>query len=153
MPLGGVQVVEKRPLNVMKLEFSSLAANVSFSRTAVAIFASQMEFTVDQIDEIKIAVSEAVSNAVIHGKRNESSMVYLEVRLYDDALTITVSDDGPGIQDIQWAMEAGSTTAADRMGLGFVFIKEYVDELTIDSTPGAGTRVVMTKNLALRVEH
>lgn len=143
--------MEKQPRNVMKLEFSSLAANVSFARTALAIFASQMEFTVDQIDEIKIAVSEAVSNAVIHGKSFESNMVRLEARSYDDALVIAVSDDGPGIQDIPWAMEAGSTTSSDRMGLGLVFIKEYMDGFSIDSAPGAGTRVEMTKKLAPRV--
>ena len=144
--------MEKQPRDSMRLEFRSLPANVSFARTTVAIFASQMDFTVDQIDEIKVAVSEAVSNAVIHGKKDESSVVRLEAQLYDDALVITVSDDGPGIQDISWAMEPGSTTA-DRMGLGFVFIKEYMDELKIDSSPGAGTRVTMIKNLALRVEH
>jgi stage II sporulation protein AB (anti-sigma F factor) len=144
--------MEKRPRNSMKLEFKSLAANVSFARTAVAIFASQMDFTVDQIDEIKVAVSEAVSNAVIHGKKDESSSVYLEALLYDDSLVVIISDDGPGIQDVSWAMEPGTTTA-DRMGLGFVFIKEYMDELEIDSAPGAGTRVTMIKRLALRVEH
>ena len=141
-----------QPLNMMKLEFTSQSANVGFARTAVALFASPMDFTLDEIDEIKIAVSEAVSNAIIHGQGNGTRVVRLETTLYGDFLTITVSDDGPGIADIEWAMQPGSTTESDRMGLGFVFMREYMDEIKVDSVPSAGTTVHMRKNLVRDVQ-
>jgi stage II sporulation protein AB (anti-sigma F factor) len=139
--------VEKGPGNTVKLEFPSRPENVGFARTAVAVFASQKDFTLDQIDEIKVAVSEAVSNAVIHGYKETSGVVRVEAELDDGGLTITVGDEGPGISDIDWAMEPGRTTEPGRMGLGLVFIKAYMDEATLFSAPGAGTRVRMRKNL------
>lgn len=139
--------MEKGPLNTVKLEFPSRPENVGFARTAVAVFASQMDFTLDQIDEIKLAVSEAVSNAIIHGYKETLGVVWVEAELHDDELAIAVIDRGTGIADIDWAMEPGRTTEADRMGLGLVFIKAYMDEVALVSAPGAGTRVYMRKNL------
>lgn len=139
--------MEKEPRNTIELEFPSLPENVGFARTAVAIFAAQMDFTLDQIDEIKVAVSEAVSNAVIHGYEEKYGVVRVEAKLYENSLAITVVDYGVGISDIECAMQPGYTTMENRMGLGLVFIKEYMDELALDSAPGSGTRVHMIKHL------
>lgn len=140
--------MQTQPKNLLKMEFSSLSANVSFARTAIAMFASQLDFTLDQIDEIKVAISEAVSNAIIHGYKDTSGIVHLEVRLFHDSLEAIVIDDGQGISDIEWAMQPGRTTDTNRMGLGLVFIKEYMDDVIISSSPGAGTHVTMRKCVA-----
>lgn len=145
--------MSKEPKNVLHMEFSSRSENIAFARTAAAIFAAQLDFTVDQIDEIKVAISEAVSNAIIHGYKSRSGMVRLDLRLFDDAVEAVVSDDGAGIADIAWAMQPGRTTDADRMGLGLVFIKEYMDDMKLESQPGEGTRVTMRKHLTAQLQH
>lgn len=135
--------------NEMRLEFPSKAENVSFARTAAALFASQLEFTLDDIDEIKVAVSEAVSNVVIHAYPDDTGWVFIQGYLYDDGIKLVVSDQGKGIEDVEQAMQPAYTTAPEeRMGLGLVFIKEYMDEVQIDSRPGEGTRLVMIKYLS-----
>ncbi|HHW08810.1 MAG TPA: anti-sigma F factor [Firmicutes bacterium] len=136
------------PENEVQLLFTSKPENVGFARTAVALVASQRDLTVDQLDEIKVAVSEAVSNAVIHGYRDTSGMIQVDVKLYEDELEVVVTDKGTGIEDIEWAMQPTNTTDKSRMGLGLSVIKEFMDDLTITSRPGAGTRVYMAKKLA-----
>jgi stage II sporulation protein AB (anti-sigma F factor) len=139
--------MEREPTNILKMEFSSRSENVGFARTATAIFASQLDFTLDQLDEIKVAISEAVSNAIIHGYAERPGIVRMELRLYPDGLEVIVADDGPGIADLAWALQPGRTTDAERMGLGLVFIKEYMDQVEIETHPGAGTKVIMRKRL------
>lgn len=143
----------EQPGNEMILEFPSLPANVQFARMAVALFASQLDFTVDQVEEVKVAISEAVSNAVIHGYKNAPGAVRINALLYLDRLQVIVSDNGAGIADVIWAMQPAHTTDSSRMGLGLVFMQEYMDHLCIDSALGKGTRVSMTKMLAPRQEH
>jgi len=137
----------------MRIEFPGKPENVPFARTAVALFASQLEFTLDDIDEIKVAVSEAVSNAVIHAYPNGGGWVFIQGYLYDDGVKLVVSDQGKGIDDIEQAMQPAFTTVPEeRMGLGLVFIKEYMDEVEIDSHPGQGTKVEMVKHLGRQSE-
>ncbi len=130
----------------VKIEFLSLPENVAFARAAVAVFASRLDFTVDEIDEIKVATSEAVSNSVVHGYRGTSGEVRLILDVQDGALVITVEDDGCGIKDVAWATQAAHTTEPEeRMGLGLVFIHEYMNDVVVRSKPGRGTSVRMLK--------
>lgn len=139
--------VSMEPKNTVKIEFPSLPENVAFARTAVAMFASQMDFTLDDIDEIKVATSEAVSNAVIHGYRDEPGTITVTVSIYPDFLEVMVKDNGRGIEDVEKAMEPAFTTDPEhRMGLGLVFIKEYMDWVEIRSALGQGTELVMRKS-------
>ncbi|HHT27921.1 MAG TPA: anti-sigma F factor [Firmicutes bacterium] len=139
--------------NSVRMQFCSRSENVAFARTATAVFASQLDFTIDQLDEIKLAVSEAVSNAIIHGYKNSPGMVRLELNIIGRTLEIIVSDSGAGIADVEWAMEAAHTTDANRMGLGFVFIKEYMDDLVVQSEVGKGTTLFMRKSTDPQVRH
>lgn len=141
--------METRPAvkNRVRMEFPSKAENVAFARTAVAVFASQLDFTLDELDEIKVAVSEGVSNAVIHGYKGTEGNIKIVCQLLENKLEIRIIDEGRGIPDIDKALEPTFTTEPEkRMGLGLVFIKEYMDELIIDSSPGKGTTLIMRKS-------
>lgn len=131
----------------VKIEFQSMTENVAFARAVVAVFASRLEFTLDEIDEIKVAVSEAVSNAVVHGYRGTSGVVRLFLDVQEGALVVTVEDEGCGIKDVEWASQPAHTTEPDeRMGLGLVFMNEYMNDVEVESMPGRGTRVRMVKS-------
>ncbi|MFO7311547.1 MAG: anti-sigma F factor [Bacillota bacterium] len=136
--------------NRVALEFPSKAENVAFARTAIAVFASQLDFTLDELDEIKVAVSEAVSNAVIHAYGGEPGLVRLEAAITAEGeLVIHVIDHGQGIEDVATARQAQWTSRPEeRMGLGFTFMEEYMDRVEVESTPGAGTRVTLRKRPA-----
>lgn len=134
------------PKNWIKVEFPSEPANVAFARTTIALFASQLEFTLEDLDDIKVAISEAVSNSVIHGYKDSYGKIVLEASYTDNNLVISVEDFGHGIPDIAQAKEAGYTTIPEeRMGLGLVFIHEYMDDVKIQSEAEKGTKVVMHK--------
>ncbi|HHX02216.1 MAG TPA: anti-sigma F factor [Firmicutes bacterium] len=134
--------------NWVRLEFPSESVNVLFARTAVAVFASQLDLTLEEIEDIKVAVSEAVSNCVIHAYRDTSGSILVECKYTTAELEITVEDFGCGIPDIVQASEAGYTTIPEeRMGLGLVFMHELMDHLNIASEVSKGTRVVMTKKI------
>ncbi len=128
------------------VEMSSLSENIGFARMSVATFASQLEFTLAEIEEIKVAVSEAVSNCIIHGYENRSDgIVVLDLTMEDEKLIIQVEDHGIVIEDIETAMQPSFTTSEERMGLGMVFMKSFMNEFEVISTPNQGTRVKMTK--------
>ncbi|NLK07846.1 MAG: anti-sigma F factor [Firmicutes bacterium] len=134
-------------INQLTMEFPSKAVNIGFARTAVAMFAAQLDFTLDELDEIKIAVSEAVSNSVIHGYKGTEGMITIICAVGEGALEVQIKDEGVGIDDIEKAFEPAFTTAPkERMGLGLVFVKEYMDELIIDSVSGRGTSLIMKKS-------
>lgn len=131
--------------NYLKVEFPSLSENVSLSRVIVASFAAQLDFTLNELEEIRVATSEAVSNCIIHGYRNTSGLVRLELAIKDGTLEIVVIDYGCGIEDIQLAQTPTYSTDPERMGLGLVFMQSFMDEMLLDSEPGKGTRVIMRK--------
>lgn len=134
------------PDNYVKMEFPSLPENVAFARTAVALFASQLDFTLDELDEIKVATSEAVSNAVIHGYEGTTGTVRLTLHHRTGELVVLVEDEGKGIDDIEWAKQPANTSRPEeRMGLGLVFIREYMNEVEMRSAPDRGTSVRMVK--------
>lgn len=138
-------------LNKCVLEFTSVPENVAFARVSVAAFASQLDCTLPELEEIKVAVSEAVGNAIIHGYRNKpENTVRVSVAIYKEGLEIRVEDSGIGITDIDMAMQPAYSTDPERMGLGFVFMQSFSDQLKVDSTPGKGTTVIMFKRIGLR---
>lgn len=133
-------------VNRMKIEFSSLPANVAFARVAAGAFASQLDFTLNDLEEIKVAVSEAVTNAIVHGYGNRpDKTVTLVAEIRKNKLVIAVEDQGKGIEDVKKALQPASSTDPERMGLGFSFMQSFSDSLEVDSRPNAGTRVIMTR--------
>ena len=134
--------------NWIKLEISSDTRNVAFARTAVALFASQLDWTLDELEDIKVAVSEAVSNSVIHGYSLQEGVVIVEARYEGPELSISIEDFGQGIADIEQAQEVGFTSIPEeRMGLGFTFMHEYMDQVLVASEVGKGTKVTMVKRV------
>ncbi|MHB8171440.1 MAG: anti-sigma F factor [Thermincolia bacterium] len=132
--------------NHMKLEFLGLAENVALARVTVAAFASQLDFTLTDLEEIKVAVSEGVSNSVIHGYGNrQDGTVRVIASISADTLEIRIEDDGRGIEDIPQALQPAFSTEPERMGLGFVFMQSFMDQFQVTSEPGRGTRVSMVK--------
>ena len=147
--------MKKEILNEAKIQFLSLSANEAFARSAAAAFVSQCDPTVQEISEIKTAVSEAVTNAIVHGYRNTVGMVEMTLRRYSgDIIYIAVKDKGRGIEDIEQAMTPLFSTAAEeeRSGLGFSVMESFTDKLRVKSTAGKGTTVVMEKKLSRRVK-
>lgn len=137
------------PKDFINMEFPSLPQNVRFVRSAAAIFASRLDFTLDEIDEIKVATSEAVSNAVVHAYQGETGPVRVTFSVEDGALIIVVQDEGSGIEDVSWALEPANTTSPEEhMGLGLVFINEYMNDVVVQSKVGRGTQVKMIKRPA-----
>lgn len=145
-------VIEKdKILNQMKLEFPKRSENESFARVAVAAFVAPLDPTVEELTEIKTAVSEAVSNAVIHAyKEDEDGLVTVECMIDGDRrVTIIVSDNGIGIEDVELAREPLYTSmpGEERSGMGFTVMESFMDKLDVESAPGEGTKVTMIKNL------
>ncbi|MGM0472217.1 MAG: anti-sigma F factor [Bacillota bacterium] len=131
--------------NQARLELKSISDNIGLARVTVASFAAQLDFTLSEIEEIKVAVSEAVSNAIIHGYQHQKAgTIGINLLIETDTLIIEVEDFGQGIPDIKQACEPSFTTA-DRMGLGLVFIDSFMDELVIDSQLEEGTTLRMVK--------
>ena len=141
--------MEKQVKNEMKLEFLSKSANEAFARISVAAFASQLDPTIEEIADIKTSVSEAVTNAIIHGYNNTEGVVKVKAKLYEDEVEIEVSDTGSGIEDIKEAREPLYTAKGnlERSGMGFTIMENFMDELSVESIVGLGTKIVMTKKI------
>lgn len=137
--------------NMIKLEFLSKSQNEGFARVAVAAFASQLDPTIEEISDIKTAVSEAVTNSIIHGYENKEGIVKIEAFISESELTVIVSDEGKGIEDIELAMQPLYTSRPDleRSGMGFTVMETFMDSLKVESENGKGTRVIMKKNFKL----
>lgn len=144
--------------NEMRLTFDAISVNEAFARIAVAAFVAPLNPTMEEISDIKTAVSEAVTNAIIHGydevipgktRMGEKEQVYLRCRIVDDVLHVEVQDLGKGIEDIDQAMEPLFTTKPemDRSGMGFAFMEAFMDDLEVISAPFQGTLVRMKKKL------
>lgn len=141
--------------NTVHLEFPSLPENVGFARAAVALFASRLDFTLDELEEIKVAVSEAVSNVVVHAYPEGPGPVRVEATVTPQGeLVVRVADQGRGIEDVARACEASFTTRpGEHLGLGLTFINEYADRLEVNSAPGQGTVVTFTKRPQMAAIH
>ncbi|HHV25950.1 anti-sigma F factor [Anaerosalibacter bizertensis] len=133
--------------NYMKLEFASKSTNEAFARVVVAAFASQLDPTIEEISDIKTAVSEAVTNSIIHGYENAEGMVTIESRIVDNEIEIIIKDDGKGIDDLEKALEPFYTSKPEleRSGMGFTVMETFMDKLEVVSEPGKGTKVRMIK--------
>ena len=137
--------------NSMTLRFSALSENESFARAAAGAFIARLDPTVGEIAEIKTAISEAVTNAIVHGYGNDGSrFVELTVTLEKDRAVISVTDDGKGIEDVQKAREPFFTTSPgeERSGMGFAVMEAFMDSVEVSSERGMGTTVTMTKKIA-----
>lgn len=134
--------------NYVKFEFLSLPENVSFARSCVGAFAAQMDCTLEQIEEVKLVVSEAVSNSIMHGYENRTTeIITVMASIQDDrSLEIMIEDQGKGIVDIAQAMEPAFSSDHARMGMGFTFMKSFMDELDVVSSPEKGTTVRMKRS-------
>ena len=139
--------------NYMILEFPSKSCNEAFARSAVACFAAQMDPTMDELGDIRTAVSEAVTNCIVHAYPNEIGTVSLRCRiLKDNVLDIVVKDRGVGIADIEQARRPAFTTGgAERSGMGFTIMESFMTRLEITSKPGKGTTVHMRRKLQRRL--
>lgn len=140
--------------NEMKMEFDSRSCNEGFARVAVASFLSQLNPTLEEVADVKTALSEAVTNAIIHGYEGRVEKVYIECQIKDREMTVAVIDHGCGIPNIEKAMEPLYTTKSEseRAGMGFAFMEAFMDEIHVESEVGKGTKVIMKKRIN-RVPH
>ena len=142
----------ERMINSAELTFISRSVNERFARMSVAAFATQLDPTVEELAEIKTAVSEAVTNCIVHAYGSDLGTIKMKMQLFDsNVLRITVRDFGRGIDDVEKAMEpCFSTGADDRAGMGFTIMESFSDRLRVSSKPGKGTKVVMERKIVKR---
>ena len=151
--------------NEMKMEFDAIAENESFARMTVAAFVMSLNPTLEELSDIKTAVSEAVTNAIIHGYGNlhgyeknkyqskeeivNEGKVYMECKIVGDVLFVDIMDKGAGIEDLEKAMEPLYTTKPElnRSGMGFAFMEAFMDDMEVESSPGQGTKIHMIKKI------
>lgn len=133
--------------NEMKLEFLSRANNEAFARITVAAFVSQLDPTIEEISDIKTAVSEAVTNCIVHGYEDKLGVINLQCNIVDNKITIEISDSGKGIENIEMAKQPLYTTKPnlERSGMGFTIMESFMDDLKVESVLGLGTKITMSK--------
>ncbi len=133
--------------NYMKLEFINKSANEAFARVVVAAFAAQLDPTIEEISDIRTAVSEAVTNSIIHGYENKEGIIVVESYIKNNEIKIVISDEGKGIEDLERALEPFYTSKPEleRSGMGFTVMETFMDSLEVYSELGKGTKVTMTK--------
>lgn len=133
----------------MKMEIESRSENEEFARVAVAVFISRMNPTLEELDDVKTAVSEAVTNSIIHGYQNGEGVIYIETVIEEHMAFITVKDHGIGIENVKKAMEPMFTSdiSGERSGMGFSFMEAFMDQVNVESEPGHGTTVTMNKKI------
>lgn len=139
-----------KTLNKMKLSFPSKSCNEAFARTAVSAFIMNLDPTVNELSDLKTAVSEAVTNCIVHGYRRQDGTIYISGAIREDnRVIIKVRDSGCGIADVEQAMKPLFTTAADeeRAGLGFAVMQSFCDRVKVRSVPGKGTTVTLEKQI------
>ena len=141
-----------KALNTVKITFPSRSVNEGFARSALSAFAAQADPTLDELADVKTAVSEAVTNCIVHAYANTLGPITLTAALYEDGtLRVAVADKGCGIPDVSKAMEPLFTTGgAERAGLGFAVMESFMDSVKVRSAPGKGTRVTLSKRLGTR---
>lgn len=135
--------------NEMKLEIKSKSCNEAFARVTVAAFASQLDPTFEELADIKTAVSEAVTNCIIHGYENKDGIIHINCKLHEKEIDIEVIDYGKGIENVEMARQALYTSKPelDRSGMGFTIIESFMNETKVESIVGMGTKVFMKKKI------
>ena len=145
------QKEQTRQKEHVRLEFESNSRNEEFARVVAAVFMSRLDPTLEETQDVKTAVSEAVTNAIIHGYGKEGGEIFLDMTAdpVEKTLTVCVTDTGAGIQDVKKAMEPLYTTdtTGERSGMGFSFMEAFMDEVIVESEPGKGTAVTMKKHI------
>ncbi len=143
-------VKNMKPINKAEISFLSNSVNEAFARGTVASFLLSLDPTVNDLSDIKTALSEAVTNAIIHGYKNKIGTVYITIKTFENGrVVITVRDKGCGIEDVKAAMEPLFTTGGnEQAGIGFAVMESFCDKVRVTSTVGKGTSVVLTKQLA-----
>lgn len=152
---GKVKKMVRKPVNEIRLKFPSLSVNEKYARLAISGFIGLYDPRIDELSDIKTAVSEAVTNCIVHAYRNEVGDIELSAKAFPDGLIyIKIKDHGCGIEDVKKAMEPLFTTLADeeRSGLGFSVMESFCDSVKVRSRPGCGTTVTLTKRLRTRIE-
>ena len=141
--------------NYIKLEFPSKSCNEAFARTAAAAFAAQLDPTLEELGDIKTAVSEAVTNAIVHGYPDTLGRIAMRLRIIKgNTLEISIRDWGRGIADVQQAMTPLYTTGGEeRSGMGFTIMESFMDTMKVVSAPGRGTTVTLRKRISRRLKH
>lgn len=137
--------------NKVSIEFESRSENEGFARVAVAAFISQLDPTIEELTDVKTAVSEAVTNSIIHGYENKKEgIIRIEAAINDNEVSITIIDNGRGIKDVEQAREPLYTSRPDleRSGMGFTVMETFMDSLNVESEYGKGTRVIMKKKFS-----
>lgn len=138
--------------NFMSLEFAALSQNEAFARIAVASFVSQLDITMDELEEIKTVVSEAVTNSIIHGyEENPEGIVRISVAMTAERIELVIEDNGKGIEDVEQAMQPLYTTKPEleRSGMGFTIMENFMDSIEVVTSPGNGTKIRLSKCLSL----
>ncbi|MFC4617868.1 anti-sigma F factor [Camelliibacillus cellulosilyticus] len=136
--------------NQMSLQFTAVSENESFARVAVAAFVAELDPTMDELTEIKTVVSEAVTNAIIHGYENSGQgLVTIKAEIIDGMVSLEISDDGVGIEDLEEARQPLFTTRPEleRSGMGFTIMENFMDSVEVKTAPNCGTTVFLTKHL------
>ena len=135
--------------NEMKLEFISKSNNEAFARISVAAFVSQLDPTIEEISDIKTAVSEAVTNSIVHGYEDKLGMINVKCKIHERTVTIEISDTGKGIENVEMAKQPLYTSKPnlERSGMGFTIMESFMDELNVESILGLGTKVTMKKEI------
>lgn len=143
----------RKPINTATVEFLSRSANEGFARTAAACFAAQLDPTLDEVNDIKTAVSEAVTNAIVHAYPERLGKIKMKLKLFEDnVIEVVVQDWGVGIPDVDQARTPLFTTGDDaRSGMGFTIMESFMDDLRVKSTPGKGTTVTLCRRISRRL--
>ena len=141
--------------NEMNLEFISKSSNESFARITIAAFAAQLDPTIEELADIKTAVSEAVTNCIIHGYENRMGIIKVSAKLFENEIEIEISDHGKGIENIEMAKEPLYTTKPnlERSGMGFTIMESFMDTVKIESVVGLGTKITMNKKIKKSTEN
>lgn len=145
--------MKRRPENYVTLEFLSRSSNEGFARLAAAAFAAQLDPTLDELGDIKTAVSEAVTNAIVHAYPNQLGKIVMKLRLLENqTLELVIRDWGCGMEDVEQVRQPLFTTGGEeRSGMGFTIMESFMNQLAVKSAPGKGTTVTMRKRIASRV--
>lgn len=135
--------------NEMNLDFISKSNNEAFARITIAAFVSQLDPTIEEISDIKTAVSEAVTNSIVHGYEDKIGLINIKCKIHDRTITIEISDNGKGIENIEMAKQPLYTSKPnlERSGMGFTIMESFMDELKIESVLGIGTKITMIKTV------